>query len=173
MKYDGLNMLTSPVVTSNVFAPNTLENNTGLLSGSDVILQGWGQHTVAASFTFDGVNASNGTSLLACHVTGIPLHAAPPSISGPNAWTKSAGTIKIENGCLRLSNGDGKASARSANFYIPPDSVLPVNVSTKATANPNKSTIGTTFKLSLGTTVLFSATAKDMEWVVHVLIFIM
>ena len=31
LKYDGLNILTSPSVTSNVFNPNTLQNNTSLI----------------------------------------------------------------------------------------------------------------------------------------------
>ena len=133
-------MLTSPAVTSNVFTPNTLENNTGLLSGSDVISQGWGQHTVTASFTFDGVNASNGTSSLQCHVTGLPFIAAPPQKKGQNAWSidqENWGAeyfdVSSDESVVYVDNSTGSTIIiGSPVFHLPNDTEIPVDISISA-----------------------------------------
>jgi len=117
LKYDGLNMLTSPAVTSNVFAPNTLENNTGLLSGSDVISQSTGSHTVAATFVFDGVPASNATASKQCDVTGIPYYVDCPNANTISGWTSNNTGKSYSKLCI--NEGDGYLHSNSDLFYIP------------------------------------------------------
>ena len=162
LTYDGLSMLKTSVVTTGTFVPNTLASNSSIdgnismLDGDDIINQAWGVHYVRAAFRFDGVDAI--PSELPCHVTGIPLTAEPPT---ENVWSRNGGG-SWNTDFARLSNGGGAASITSKNFHVPAN--IPVTVSTKAIANPEKSTIGTTFTLSLGSEQLFSATAKDMSW---------
>lgn len=163
LTYDGISMLTSSTVTSSTFRPNTLAGHDGLFDKDnyDVISQAWGTHKVAAAFTFDSVSATPAS--VDCHVTGIPFIAEPPKIQGQNAWTYSNGGVwGGTDTYARLSNGDGSSSLTSPKFYVPTD--IPVNISTKATANPLKDVIGTTFTLSLASKELFRATAKDMSW---------
>ena len=141
-------LLSDKVVSKNIF---TAADQTG---------QSWQDHTVYASFTFDGVSVDHS---ITCSVTGIPFIAEPPKIEGQNAWTYSNGGIwGGTDSYARLSNGDGPSSMISPKFYVPTD--IPVNISTKATANPKKATIGTTFTLSLVSKELFRATAKNSSW---------
>lgn len=160
LTYDGISMLTSPTVNSSTFRPNTLVGHEGLFDKDnyDVISQSWDTHKVETSFTFDRVSATPAS--VNCHVTGIPFIAEPPKIKEQNAWTYSNGGIwGGTDSYARLSNGDGPSSMTSPKFYVPTD--IPVTISTKATANPLKATIGTTFTLSLVSKELFRATAKN------------
>lgn len=131
-------------------------------SGTEMTGQSWGRHTLNAIFTFDGTGYES--SALDCHVTGIPFRAAPPKGDGNTAWDRDGGG-SWNSDYAKLSSGGGEASITSPSFYVPAD--ISVNVSVKATANPDKATRGTTFTLYLGNVSLFSATAKDMSWFVY------
>lgn len=119
LKYDNLSMLTSTSVSSNVIVPNTLENNTNLLDGDDLISQSWDSHTVTASFSFDGASDDDA---LTCHVTGIPHRVDNMGNCSDYGWTKSGATSVI--GAISISN---KGSyIQSPQFFVPVDKQIKV-----------------------------------------------
>lgn len=144
--YDGISMLTNTAITSNTITPQTLVGNESLLSGSDIIGQAWGSHTVAASLIFDGVTTS--ASLL-CHVTGIPYEADPPANSGANPWQ---GTPKEwADDCVILYRKDEIYQS----FYIPDSKSLKVSVSHEGSLTSSWSSKAA-YELSVGGVVAFS-----------------
>lgn len=96
----------------------------------------WGERTLKATFTFDGV-AINGSSV--CHITGLPYTAAPPKNSGTYPWTDNYETARN-----KISwNGDGvhlegvskKSLIKSPSFHVPG------NINTKLTVNTKMRTM--------------------------------
>lgn len=109
--YDGLSMLTGSTIQTNTVAPQTLENNESLLSGSNIVSQAWGTHTIAASVTFDNVTKS---SNLPCHVTGIPYEVSLNK--NTSGWTNFS-NVETDSGYFIFNPDD--AHVLSPAFHIP------------------------------------------------------
>lgn len=93
--------------------------------------QSWGQHTVTAAYTFDGV-AKEGSSV--CHITGLPYKSGVPSNSGAHPWSKIKGTISWESSYVKMSYSAGVyPTIESPTFHIPGN--INVNVSSKLVRN--------------------------------------
>ena len=80
----------------------------------------WGERTLKATFTFDGV-ALNGSSV--CHITGLPYTAAPPKNSGTYPWTDNyetaLNTISWNGDGVKLEGVSKKQTITSPEFHIP------------------------------------------------------
>lgn len=116
--YDGLSMLTNGtnISTSTLYA-NTLQNNTGLLTNSGtasatIVSQAHGQHTIAASFTFDGKTV---TASKPCHITGIPYEKSLENNPDLTGWI-----LHNDGSCYkRLTLKRGEAYAITPAFHVP------------------------------------------------------
>lgn len=93
-------LLSDKVVSKNIF---TAADQTG---------QSWQDHTVNASFTFDGVSVDQA---ITCHVTGIPYSISFYKNVIPSGWTLS-NNGKSYN---RLVLKRGEAYAITPSFHIP------------------------------------------------------
>ena len=105
-------------------------------TAGDKVGQSWGQHTITATYTFDGVTVTSDP--LTCHVTGLPYRA--PSETKFNAegksWTKvSGGGTSINSDSIDLTPTDAP-SAKSPAFHMPGTiNVKVTNVYTKNTTS--------------------------------------
>lgn len=97
----------------------------------------WGEYTLRAEATFDGVTKSSTPKTL--HVTGLPYRADPPSNSGQNPW--SGGAYSWNSDFVRLHG-----HTISQTFHAPSD--IRVNVAQNAYLYSRVSTCTYTFSLS-------------------------
>ena len=91
----------------------------------------WGEYTLRAEATFDGVTKSCSPKTL--HVTGLPYKTNPMVESD---WSLSSWNNKYENGYIQLGDvsGSGSCSATSKmQFYIP--STTRIKLETNVTIN--------------------------------------
>lgn len=135
--YDGLSMLTTngSKITTRTLYPNTLENNEGLLEGegtasATIVSQAHGQHTIAASFTFDGKTV---TASKPCHITGIPYEKSLENNPDLTGWT-----LNNNGSCYnRLTLKRGEAYAITPAFHVPDN----INVKSSLVAYAYEGTI--------------------------------
>jgi hypothetical protein len=116
--YDYLKGATSTNLDGNAVTSN---NASGLA---------WGNHTVTASYTFEGVTI---TSSKDCHITGLPYTAAPPTNSGDHAWSVNSGSHQTSwnNDGVKLEGVTDKQTLTSPSFHIPSDINISMTVPVK------------------------------------------
>ena len=98
----------------------------------------WGERTLKATFTFDGV-AINGSSV--CHITGLPFYAPNFDTSGDRAWSKvNAGTMDYMTfgNTLYMKSDAANPKVASPSFKIPDDT----NVSLYVKYTKNTGSLG-------------------------------
>lgn len=98
--------------------------STAAIGVNDQTGQPWGQHTLAATFTFDGVAISGSTN---CHVTGLPYSRLSMI---ENEWSFSSWNCKYSGGTMQLGgvSGSGEASATfNKSFHVPANISIKVN----------------------------------------------
>ena len=87
----------------------------------------WGQHTLVATFTFDGV-AISGSSV--CHITGLPYRANPlTSECGWKQTTGSTGPVSWQSDHAHMEGSSSKQIIKSPQFRIPADVSVAVSAS--------------------------------------------
>lgn len=87
--------------------------STAAVTASDKTGAAWGERTLTATFTFDGVSL-NGSSK--CHITGLPYRMAENNKS--DRWTLSGGKVEFEdNSTILLTNS--KQNSATLNLYAP------------------------------------------------------
>lgn len=96
----------------------------------------WQKHTLTATVTFDGVEKTS--SLLDCHVTGLPYKAAPPKSINSDplyGWIEGNGNaFNWENDYLQFGVSAGQREHTVyKTYYIPTD--INVNISAKIAAH--------------------------------------
>ena len=93
----------------------------------------WGQHTVTASYTFDGVTVSGSKT---CYITGLPYKRSSMIES---EWSFASWNCEFNNGVIQLGgvSGSGEASANSKmSFHIP--ATVNIKLNTNATVRALK-----------------------------------
>lgn len=96
-------MKATPTISSEVLNANgstctlTLDGNT--VSAGNATSQSWAAHTLAASYTFDGVTVQDSKIY---HITGLPYNAAPPRNTGAHPWTDKQGNNEWGSDCVKL-----------------------------------------------------------------------
>lgn len=92
----------------------------------------WGQHTLLATFTFDGVAIQGST---VCHITGLPYTANPPKNSGNYLWSSNfqnaLNTIDWGSSEVHLEGISRKALITSPAFQVPANIGVKLIVSTQ------------------------------------------
>ena len=173
------------VTSANVSIADAILNNSNYssiksgytykLDGSEqtsvnVINQSWGQHTVTASYTFDGV-AKEGTKV--CHITGLPYTLNPSANDSVSPWvTNDNGNVKWDtDGSVRIGYNLSSWTASTKtditkSFNLPADVNVIINCSGNAAGSGSKgwitdSRINTTFTLSVSGNSVYSYTTTD------------
>ena len=173
------------VTSANVSIADAILNNSNYssiksgytykLDGSEqtsvnVINQSWGQHTVTASYTFDGV-AKEGTKV--CHITGLPYTLNPSANDSVSPWvTNDNGNVKWDtDGSVRIGYNLSSWTASTQtditkSFNLPADVNVIINCSGNAAGSGSKgwitdSRINTTFTLSVSGNSVYSYTTTD------------
>ena len=173
------------VTSANVSIADAILNNSNYssiksgytykLDGSEqtsvnVINQSWGQHTVTASYTFDGV-AKEGTKV--CHITGLPYTLNPSANDSVSPWvTSDNGNVKWDtDGSVRIGYNLSSWTASTKtditkSFNLPADVNVIINCSGNAAGSGSKgwitdSRINTTFTLSVSGNSVYSYTTTD------------
>ena len=122
-------------------------------ASSKVEGQTWEQHTVIASYTFDGVKVSGSKT---CDITGLPYKRSQMIES---EWTAASWNCEFKNGVLQLGgvSGSGEASYTSnMKFHIPANLniMLKTNVTIDA-YKPGLIWVNTDFTVSVnGSTII-------------------
>ena len=139
-------------------------------TSSKVEGQTWGQHTVTASYTFDGV-AKEGTKV--CHITGLPYTLNPSANDSVSPWvTNDNGNVKWDtDGSVRIGYNLSSWTASTKtditkSFNLPADVNVIINCSGNAAGSGSKgwitdSRINTTFTLSVSGNSVYSYTTTD------------
>lgn len=141
-------MKATPTISSEVLNANgstcilTLDGNT-VLAG-DTTSQSWAAHTLAASYTFDGVTVQDSKIY---HITGLPFRSNPPTTT---YWTRDGGGYWRDD-YAQLSAGGGDASLTSRSFHVFND----MNIKVETHYEAYRATIGTIFTMYLGSSLLF------------------
>ena len=86
----------------------------------------WGEYTLRAEVTFDGVTKSSPTKTL--YVTGLPYHVEPPTSA---QWSKD-NAVSFQSDRVRFGKGGGEGSISFNSFYLPAN--INVSVSSKIDA---------------------------------------
>ena len=172
------------VTSANVSIADAILNNSNYssiksgytykLDGSEqtsvnVINQSWGQHTVTASYTFDGV-AKEGTKV--CHITGLPYTLNPSANDSVSPWvTNDNGNVKWDtDGSVRIGYNLSSWTASTKtditkSFNLPADVNVIINCSGNAAGSGSDgwidSRINTTFTLSVSGNSVYSYTTTD------------
>lgn len=106
--------------------------STAAIGVNDQTGKAWGQHTLAATFTFDGVPISGST---VCHITGLPYTANPPTNSGNYPWSSNfqtaLNTINWGSSEVHLEGISRKALITSTAFQVPANIGVKLIVSTQ------------------------------------------
>lgn len=120
-------------VTSSMWYPNTVASKDS--DGNwELTGQSWGNHTLSASFTFDGVSSNGSTT---CRITGLP-YAIRTENATPTGWTTSnTQKIDVAGDYMCMKNSD--AYAISPKFSVDKD----FNILVTANAYAYKGTSGT------------------------------
>ncbi len=177
--YDGYSMLNYTSITTATHYANQLGDNNSLggmlenggTSTATIINQSQGQHTIAASFTFDGVTTTAYVLYIirdndnACHITGIPYESPDMStktdltsqitsegwILKDDAQWKTGGTAQTPYGLqLYYFYNYLFGTSSSSGWVLTPTFTLPSNVNIKyyiavvhSTTGIGESSVGT------------------------------
>jgi len=128
--------------------------STAAVTASDKTGAAWGERTLTATFTFDGVSL-NGSSK--CHITGLPYTAAPPVSSSTDSvrgWIADKGNAHDWNsGYLQLGvSGTKQEHTAYKDFHIPNN----INISLASKIAAHNQPINTTCSILLGSNTLMS-----------------
>ena len=140
---------------------STPEISGNTFRGKDFTSLSWGSHTLTASFTFEGIQATfNGSKIH--HITGLPYK---PTQMVESDWTFSSWNCEYSSGVIQLGgvSGSGRCTATSnMQFKIP--QTVNITVNTNVTVRDYYLVLWykTTFTIKVnGTTIITQAGNKQ------------
>jgi len=158
-------MKATPTISSEVLNANgstctlTLDGNT--VSAGNATSQSWAAHTLAASYTFDGVTVQDSKTY---HITGLPYK---PNNMIQADWDFSSWNCKYNSGTIQLGgvSGSGECTATSKMaFKIPANIGVRVNTNVSLGSLNFFDWITTNFTVSInGTEIIKQNSGKTNE----------
>ena len=86
--------------------------------------QAWGQHTVTASYTFDGVTKDGS---ITCHITGLPYKMSLNAAQ--DYWTLGGGTANLSGTTITLNHSTSNSAILS--FSVPSSKSVNIEIATE------------------------------------------